>query len=168
VVERAAGRDDGGMPDQGPGPDETTVWMVLLRRGDLAERKGTLRLEDDAVVFADTTAQHERRIRYEEVRRARRVRGSPILILAHEDDGSTVETAFYFTQPPPLRPPEPGEPPSPAAIGGRRPLGPFSAIRRTSKRRHMRENVRYLTTQSGSKKPQIDAWVSEIAERTRG
>jgi hypothetical protein len=83
-------------------------------------------------------------------------------------DGGTVETAFYFTQPPPLRPPEPGEPPSPAAIGGRRPRGPFSAIRRTSKRRHMRENVRYLTTQSGSKKPQIDAWVSEIADRTRG
>jgi hypothetical protein len=32
----------------------------------------------------------------------------------------------------------------------------------------MRENVRYLTVQSGSKKPEIEAWVSEIAERTRG
>ena len=92
----------------------------------------------------------------------------PILIVTHEDDGGTVETAFYFTQPPPLRPPEPGDEPSPASMPGRKPLGPFSAIRRTSRRRHMRENVRYLTVQSGSKKPEIEAWVSEIAERTRG
>jgi hypothetical protein len=149
-------------------PEPTTVWMVLLRRGDLGERKGTLRLDEDAVVFEDATVQHERRIGYAQVRRARRVRGSPILIVAHDDDGDAVETAFYFTQPPPLRPPAPGEAPSPAAITrGGRALGPFSAMRRTSRRRHMRENVRYLTTQSGSKKPQIEAWVNEIVERTR-
>ena len=149
-------------------PEPTTVWMVLLRRGDLGERKGTLRLEPDAMVFEDATVQHERRIDFPMVRRARSVRGSPILIVTHEDDGDTVETAFYFTQPPPLRPPEPGDEPSPASMPGRKPMGPFSAIRRTSRRRHMRENVRYLTVQSGSKKPEIEAWVSEIAERTRG
>ena len=32
----------------------------------------------------------------------------------------------------------------------------------------MRENVRYLTARTGSKKPEIEAWVSEIVERTRG
>ena len=54
-------------------PEPTTVWMVLLRRGDLGERKGTLRLEADAMVFEDATVQHERRIHYPMVRRARRV-----------------------------------------------------------------------------------------------
>jgi hypothetical protein len=31
----------------------------------------------------------------------------------------------------------------------------------------MRDNVRYLTAQAGSKKPEIQAWVDEISARCR-
>jgi hypothetical protein len=148
--------------------EPATVWMVKLRRGDLADIKGTLQLDGDALRFTEDTSGIDHRFVYTDVRRARRVRGSPILILAHGSEHGTVETAFYFTQPPPLRAPAPGSPVAPASTAGGRPLGPFGAMRRTSKRRHMRENVRYLTVQSGSKKPLIQAWAEEITARRRG
>jgi hypothetical protein len=46
-----------------------------------------------------------------------------------------------------------------------RPLGPFAAFRRTSKRRHQRENVKYLATKAGGLKPTIQAWADEISVR---
>jgi hypothetical protein len=148
--------------------EPVNVWMVTLRRGDMSEVSGTLWLDADSIRFQEGGSGIEHRIGFDQVRRARRVRGSPILMVAHGDQGSSIETAFYFSQPPPLRAPEPGAPPSPATTQRGRPLGPFGAMRRTSRRRHMRENVRYLTTQSGGKKPLIQAWADEITARTRG
>ena len=81
----------------------------------------------------------------------------------HEVEGLRAETAFYFSQPPPLEMPAPG---SVGATPAGRPLGPFAAMRRTSKRRHQRENVKYLTTKAGSLKPTIQAWADEISART--
>jgi hypothetical protein len=40
-------------------------------------------------------------------------------------------------------------------------------MRRTSKRRHQRENVRYLSTKAAGLKTTIQAWVDEIEGRTR-
>lgn len=148
--------------------EPATVWMVKLRRGDLTDIKGTLQLEGDALTFTEGESGIDHRFAYADVRRARRVRGSPILILAHGTERGTVETAFYFSQPPPLRPPAPGSSAAPTSTTGGRPLGAFGAVRRTSRRRHMRENVRYLTVQSGGKKPLIQAWADEITARTRG
>jgi hypothetical protein len=147
--------------------EPATVWMVKLRRGDLADIKGTLQLDGDAVRFTESKSGIDHRIAYAEVRRARRVRGSPILIVAHGSELGTVETAFYFSQPPPLRAATPSAPAAPTSVTGGRPLGPFGAFRRTSRRRHMRENVRYLTVQSGGKKPLIQAWADEITARRR-
>ena len=45
-------------------------------------------------------------------------------------------------------------------------MGPFAAMRRTSRRRHQRDNVKYLTTKAGSLKPTIQAWADEISART--
>jgi hypothetical protein len=147
--------------------EPATVWMVKLRRGDLTDIKGTLQLDGDAVRFTEGKSGIDHRFAYADVRRARRVRGSPILILAHGSELGTVETAFYFSQPPPLKPAAPGGPVAPTSTATGRPLGPFGAMRRTSKRRHMRENVRYLTVQSGGKKPLIQAWADEITARRR-
>ena len=73
--------------------------------------------------------------------------------------------AFYFSQPPPLRPPEPGTTSLPGSGLTQRPAGPFGAFRRTSKRRHLRSNVGYLTTVNADHKATIQTWVAEIGAR---
>ena len=70
--------------------------------------------------------------------------------------------AFYFSQPPPLRPPEPGSTSLPGRGVEATPMGGFGAIRRSSKRRHMRTNLGYLTTANASYKHVIAEWVAEI------
>lgn len=139
-------------------PEPTTVWMVRLRKGEMAERKGLLSLDADGIVFHDGSLTRSHTFPFEEVRRARRVKGSPILIVTHRDERGQVETAFYFTEPPPL---QPADPFSVAETEGRS-LSPFAAMRRTSKRRHMRQNVGYLTARSGPRKEEIQDWVDEI------
>jgi hypothetical protein len=142
-----------------------TVWRVRLRRGDLREQEGTLRLDDDGLVFVDRGSEQEQRVAFPAIRSARRVRASPILIVVHDDDDGRAETAFYFSRPPPLEVQPPGSTDGPSTA---RPLGPFAAMRRTSKRRHQRENVKYLATKAGAFKPTIQAWADEIGARTRG
>lgn len=169
MVVGAPSLDDDGMPEP------TTVWMVRLRKGELGERKGLLTLDAEGLVFRDASLEQVRTLRLEQVRRVKRVRGSPILLVSHEDDRGVKETAFYFAQPPPLAPADPfavSETPAPdgssAGSAAGRPLSPLAAMRRTSKKRHMRENVRYLTAKSGNWKPEIQAWVEEITARLNG
>jgi hypothetical protein len=144
--------------------EPVTVWRVQLRRGDVGDREGTLRLEDDALVFEDRASASEITLPLADIRSARRVRGSPILVVAHDEAGERAETAYYFSQPPPLEAPPPG---SAGTSSTGRPLGPFAAMRRTSKRRHQRENVKYLATKAGGLKPTIQAWVDEISARVQ-
>ena len=141
--------------------EPVTVWRVHLRRGDVHDREGTLRLDDDALVFEDRATVGETRLEISAIRAVKRVKGSPILLVAHDDGGNQVETAFYFSQPPPLETSA-----NPAGGSSARPtLGPLAAKQRPSKRRHQRENVRYLTARGGSLKETIQGWVEEINER---
>ncbi len=149
-------------------PEPTTVWMVRLRKGEMGERKGLLTLDDEGLVFRDESLEQVRVVRFAQMRRAKRVKGSPILLVSHEDDErGAKETAFYFTPPPPLTPGDPFAVTESSGSMGR-PMNPLAAMRRNSKRRHMRDNVRYLTAKSGSRKPEINAWVQEITERLNG
>lgn len=134
-------------------PEPVTVWRVRLQRGDVRDYEGTLRLDDDALVFEDRASAGQTRLELSVIHSARRVRGSPVLLVAHDDQGERVQTAFYFSQPPPLEMP---------------PLGSTRAspMGRPSKRRHQRKNVSYLTTRSGGMKQTIEAWVEEIRART--
>lgn len=135
-------------------PEPTRVWMVPLGRNKLQEIAGTLSLGDEALVFEDKDASFERRFGFTEIRKARRVHGSPVLIVVH-DDG---QTAFYFTQPPPLKP----APSDPAAR-----LSPFDMLRgsKKSKRKHVRTNATYLSSTNASKKSDVKAWVAAIQEK---
>jgi len=142
-------------------PEAVTVWMVPLSRGGMVERKGVLSLDDDAVIFVESKAGAEHRFEAGTLSRAKRVRGSPVLILVHKDGDVARQTAFYFAQPPPLTPPDPATASLPRSSQGR-PMGPFAAARRTSKRRHMRSNLTYLTMASPTSKGEIQAWVDEI------
>ena len=145
--------------------EPVTVWRVQLRRGDVSDREGTLSLEADALVFEDRMTGGKTRLTFVEIRSAKRVRGSPILLVGHADGAESATTAFYFTRPPPLTTPEPG---SGGTTQAGRPLGPFAAMRRTSRRRHQRENVKYLTTKSSGAKIVIQAWADAITDRSRG
>jgi hypothetical protein len=150
-------------------PEAATVWMVRLDRGRAHEdARGTLALDDEAVVFTDARSGAITRFPFEAVRKPSRVRGSPILMLALRSEGELKRVAFYFSQPPPLRPPEPGTTSLPGAGLDRRATSPFGAFRRTSRHRHLRSNVGYLTTMNASHKDEIQAWVVEIGARLTG
>ena len=123
-------------------PEATTVWMVRLDRGQVEDDvRGTLELEPDAVVFTEAHTGFQHRIPITEMQRPKRVKGSPILMVSHATSGDVRRVAFYFSQPPPLRPPEPGSMSLPESGLAGRPAGPFAAFRRSSKRRHMRTNL---------------------------
>jgi hypothetical protein len=139
--------------------------MVHLRRGDAAsEVKGRIDLSAEGVVFTGKDGDAVS-IAFEEVRRAKRLRGSPVLLLEWTRDGDAHRTAFYFSQPPPLEPPEPGTTTIPGDPFTTRPAGAFGAIRRTSKRRHQKTNIQYLQTVGIRQKELIQAWADEIMQR---
>lgn len=147
-------------------PEDATVWMVRLDRGQVEDdTRGTLALEADAVVFTETRSGIEHRFPLEAMDKPRRVRGSPILLVSHRANGERRRTAFYFSQPPPLRPPDPGTTSLPGAGPSGRPMGAFGAFRRSSKRRHMRSNLGYLTMANTSYKAVIQVWVVEVGAR---
>ena len=147
-------------------PEPTTVWMVRLDRGSVDDVRGELNLEEDAVVFVEAKTGGEHRFPFAEVGKARRVRGSPILMLTQRREGKPQRIAFYFSQPPPLKPPEPGS--LPTAGLNMRPMGAFGAFRRTTKRRHMKTNIGYLTMANTGKREEIQEWAEEIGRRLAG
>ncbi len=137
-------------------PASTTVWMVHLGSGDPRDVKGSLSIAEDAVAFEteETTVS----IPWTVIRRAKRLRGSPVLMVEWSEDGQARRTAFYFTKPPPLEPDDPLEDPMATR-------GAFAAMRRPSKRRHQRQNIRYLQTVGIDRKSQIQGWADEITRR---
>jgi hypothetical protein len=147
-------------------PEEARVWMVRLDRAHVEDDvRGTLSLEVDAVVFTEAVSTIESRFPLEHMQKPKRVRGSPILLVTHRTNEEVQRIAFYFSQPPPLRPPEPGSTSLPGRGVEARPMGAFGAMRRSSKRRHMRGNLGYLTTANASYRQVIQEWVAEIGAR---
>ena len=138
-------------------PEAVTVWAVQLRSGLTRERKGTLSLEADALAFAADDGSGRVRIAFEDVRKARRLRGSPVLLVAHEIDGRTERTAFYFAQPPPLE-----------AFVGERPERPSPlAFGRGGRRKARRQNVSYLGTWNRELKAAVAEWERAVREAVR-
>lgn len=116
-------------------PETITVWAVRLERGPLRETKGTLTLEADALVFRSADGSTDQRIPFADLRKTRRVVGSPVLIVAESANGEVVRTAFYFIQPPPLEP-----------------------AGRTSRRKNRRQGATYLGSYNRTKKREIQEW----------
>ena len=148
----------GGPRDDGRVPDAVTVWAVDLIREPKKDRQGTLSLQPGQLVFEPRAAgTGALRIPLGAIKRVRRLRGSPVLLVVHERNGSTSDTAFYFVQPPPLEPVlGQGERPTPLSFG------------RASKRRARRQNVGYLGFSNRDKRAEIDGWVRAVLEATAG
>lgn len=131
--------------------------MVHLRHGlPPDEIEGTLSVDERGVLF-EREAGGTTRMTFTELLTARRVRGSPILMLRWRQDGERRETAFYFVQPPPLGPLD-GRPGASAGA----PPSATSMFRRTTKRKQRRDNTNYLSTLSGSLRPLIDEFVEAV------
>ena len=108
-----------------------TVWIVPLGRGESMEGvKGSLAIVDDRLEFTPSDDPlGVKRWSLADVTRARRLRGSPVLLVELGPDAERV--AFYFVPPPPLQPPD-------------EPLRPSLGFGRPTKRRMRRRNVTYL------------------------
>jgi hypothetical protein len=131
-------------------PEITTVWAVYLDQGSPLDTRGTLVLTDTEVAFSGDDGRRTR-IPLTRIRRVKRVLGSPIMIVAHDDERGRHRTAFYFSEPPPLHPPE--------------------EVSRMRRKRAKKASVGYLGQQNINRKPVIKRWVEEIEDaigRLRG
>ena len=143
--------------------DPVTVWMVHLGVGvDLSEVKGTLTLGASGLEFVERRTGADVRLAYDQIRRAKRVRGSPVLLVDWRAEGKERRTAFYFSQPPPLE----GTPRSPT-LEPPGPLGPFTRAT-PSKRQVARMNLGYLRSTSATNKQVVRAWEQAVSERAAG
>lgn len=137
--------------------------MVHLGAGiKPSEVRGTLSLGDRGVEFTEHKTGEDVRFGYDSIRRARRIRGSPVLLVDWREGDADRRTAFYFSQPPPLEAAER----SPSLVP-RGPLGPFT--RGTPSRRQVaRANLGYLRSTSVAYGEVVRAWTRAIAERAGG
>ena len=134
--------------------------MVHLRAGRKpAEIRGTLTLGDDGLEFVERKSGADVRFAYADIRRAKRIRGSPVLLVDWRHEGEDRHTAFYFSQPPPLEPV-----PRSAALDPRGPLGPFTRAT-PSKRQVARMNLGYLRSTSVVSRKTVQAWAAAVSER---
>jgi len=146
VVDFLAPGEDEGMRDT------VRAWAVELGRGSMREREGSLSLDVDALAFEAKDGYSHLRIGFAEIRRARRLRGSPVLMIVHGTEGRRDRTAFYFVQPPPLQPVLGSAPERP---------GPLS-IGRNSARKARRQNTGYLGLWNRQKKVELAQWERAI------
>jgi hypothetical protein len=138
-------------------PEPTAVWAVDLAREPTKDRPGTLSLQPGHLVFEPRAADAGAlRIPLSTIRRVRRLRGSPVLMVVHERAGRKTDTAFYFVQPPPLAPVLPqGDRPTPLSFA------------RASRRRARRQNVGYLGSSGREKRRHIEEWARALDEAIR-
>jgi hypothetical protein len=143
--------------------ERAVVWMVPLVQGNAEEFRGTLTLEAPDLVFTDRGKSERLAIPLTDIRRAKRIRGSPIMVLTLGDGPARREVAFYFAPPPPLKgQPKPLERPRLAPFGG----GVRDADKTTKK--IMRTNVSYLHQANANKKAEIEEWLKAIREANPG
>ena len=141
--------------------EPATVWMVHLGTGpNPPEIRGTLTLGAEGLEFVDRRTGASERLDYGTIRRARRIRGSPVLLVDWRARDVERKTAFYFSQPPPLAP-VPGSAPL------EQPRGPLGALSRTTptKRQVARMNLGYLRSTSVAHRNTVRAWVRAVEER---
>ncbi|MEX2275146.1 MAG: hypothetical protein WEA10_06245 [Actinomycetota bacterium] len=129
------------IPDEG-----TTVWRVRLGRdAPQQDAKGLLSLREEGLTFlAENGARYQ--IDFAQVRKVKRVLGSPVLMVHHQDGDELAETAFYFTKPPPL------------TLPNRRGVD--------SKRKARKAGVHYLGRANPGRKEEIKGWVERIRAET--
>jgi len=140
--DRTNGRGEPEPPTSNP-PKRTIVWLISARTTRDGV-KGALTMTPEGLLFGPTSGAPETLFRHEEVRRAHRVRTSPVLELKLSADHPRL-VGLYFIEPPPLKP------------AGPQLLG---------KRRARRQAVTTLLGSNASRRDIIDGWVQRIREKS--
>ncbi|MEX0992198.1 MAG: hypothetical protein WD004_08025 [Actinomycetota bacterium] len=118
-------------------PMTTTAWGVRL---DVSPQdfKGELTLEEEDLVFA--LAGEQLRIPLAEVRKVKRLRGSPVVVIERQEPEKVARYAFYFVKPPPMR------------------------LEGSSKRKARRRGAMYLSTANQKSADAVKVWGKAIQE----
>jgi hypothetical protein len=125
----------------------STVWMVNALTGQ-SGRKGLLSLGNGSLMFDPESPRVGQSVfPVSDIKRARRVRGSPVLEIALSKGGSVQRMGFYFVRPPSLE------------------AEPDMMFFRTKRIRKRALNT--LRGANKEKKPEIEEWVRAI-EAARG
>jgi hypothetical protein len=130
------------------------VWAVELGE-DVAptEREGRLWKDADQLRFEPVReGEAAVTIPFLEVRKVRRLRGSPVLMVVRQRGDREVRTAFYFVQPPPLT----------AFTDTQTDLRSAVPFLRNPKRKARRDNVGYLGVMNREKKAELVEWEREV------
>lgn len=136
------------------------VWMVHLgARSKPPEVRGILTLGEEGLKFVERKTGADVMFDFGSIRRAKRIKGSPVLLVDWRKGSEDRRTAFYFSQPPPLD----AMPRSPT-IEPRGPLGPFTRAT-PSKRQVARMNLGYLRSTSAMNRKVVRAWAEAVTER---
>jgi hypothetical protein len=155
--------EDGSEGEDGLVAESTIVWLVHLGTGiPPTEVRGRLRLGETGLEFTAVPPGTDARIEYAEIRKAKRIRGSPVLLIDWQHEGAKRRTAFYFSQPPPLKP----VPRSPTIVPPG-PLGPFTRAT-LSRRQVARMNLGYLRSTSVTNRKLLQEWERAVSERMNG
>jgi hypothetical protein len=133
-------------------PAPVTVWTVEFGPASgLEEVRGVLALASEALVFTPRDQPDaEHRYPLADVIQARRVRGSPVLMILRETSQGPRRTAFYFVQPPPLERPNVEVRPTLGGVG------------RSTRRKVRRENASYLGLWNREKKALVREWERQV------
>ena len=123
--------------------ERTQVWAVRLS-GLQREVKGSIVLENGSLVFEASDGSAGDRIAIKDLRRARRIRGSPVLVIDYVTGAGNAKAAFYFTKPPPVQPPE--------------------GVR---KRKARKQAVHYLEMSNVDKKERVKEWHRALKDAMR-
>lgn len=129
-------------------PEIVRVWAVDLEEGaSLEGLPGELSLERDRLRFTPAESTEGLDIPLISIVKARRLRGSPVLLVVHERQAMRVRTAFYFVRPPSLK----------AFTEGQAERTALSTLR-NPRRKARRQNVGYLGVMNRTKKPEVREW----------
>jgi len=120
--------------------EPVTLWAVRIGVSD-QDAEGKLSLEPGALVFDLADEEGTLRIPLENIRKAKRIKGSPILLVDSVEKERPVRFAFYFVKPPPLHPEG-----------------------RESKGRVKRKAVGYLQTANAERKDLVRDWEKAVRE----
>lgn len=131
-------------------PETVRVWAVELEPGrEPKEREGNLSLEEDHLRFEpQVEGRPPIALPLAGIQKARRLRGSPVLMVVSRRADRAVRTAFYFAQPPPLD----------AFADARTESRTTMPSLRNPKRKARRQNVGYLGIRNRELKGLVVEW----------
>lgn len=128
--------------------EPTTVWAVRIGLSN-EDARGRLSIEGEHLVFELHEEAGTLRLPLKGIRKARRLRGSPVLVVECEEEAGPARFAFFFTKPPPMP-------------------GKKAGTSREPRHRTRRRTITYLQTSNADRKGLVKDWERAVREAVAG